>query len=259
MESKNVKGRNMRGRSGRGHAEADFKRDIKPKLALVDGVPVLYPPTSPEHDATRNGVQIVKEALITRFSLQYGRKGRFIADDEYFETPMPDAPEVDYDPHDVQSMIFWDAYKIACAEVVKEGLKADSQKVEWFAFIISILSPASKDLVEAEDEWDEVEEHQDPLELWHLIERTHLTRITGSTDIDHYNAMEAYNACKQERHESVSEYKKRFERAVSALERVQHPDIPIGRMRVIKWIRGLNDKQMEEQSYQHPTGGWGPS
>ena len=129
MESKNVKGRNMRGRSGRGHAEADFKRDIKPKLALVDGVPVLYPPTSPEHDATRNGVQIVKEALITRFSLQYGRKGRFIADDEYFETPMPDAPEVDYDPHDVQSMIFWDAYKIACAEVVREGLKAESQKV----------------------------------------------------------------------------------------------------------------------------------
>ena len=235
----------MRGRGGRGSSEADSTKPNKSNISKVQRIPVLYPPTSPEHDTTQNGVQVVKEALINRFSLHYGRRGRFIADDEYFEAPMPDAPEVEYDPHDIHSMIFWDAHKIACAEVIKEGLRAESQKVEWFAFIVSILSPASKDLVEAEDEWEDVEERQDSLELWRIIERTHLTRITGSTDIDRYNAMEAYNACKQERHESISDYKKRFERAVSALERVQHPDLPIGRMRVIKWIRGLYDKHQE--------------
>ena len=222
MESKSRR-RNKHGRGGHGSATAESTRAGKSNLRMVQGIPVLYPPTSPEHDTTKNGVQIVKEALINHFSLHYGRRGRFIADDEYFAAPMPDEPEVDFDPFDIQSMIFWDAYKIACAEVVKEGLRAESQKVEWFALIISILSPASKGLVEAEHEWEDIEERQDPLELWRIIKRTHLTRITGSTDIDRYNAMEAYNSCKQERHESISEYKKRFERAVSALERVQHP------------------------------------
>ena len=244
MESKFRK-KNKHGRGGHGSTTADSTKTVKSTFSMVQGIPVLYPPTSSEHDATKNGVQIVKEALINHFSLHYGRRGRFIADDEYFVAPMPDAPDVDYDPHDIQSMIFWDAYKIACAEVVKEGLRVESEKVEWFALIVSILSPSSKDLVEAEQEWEDIEERQDPLELWRIIERTHLTRITGSTDIDRYNAMEAYNACRQERHESISEYKRRFERAVSALERVQHPDLPIGRMRVIKWIRGLNDKNQE--------------
>ena len=154
-------------------------------------MPILYPCTAKEFDSTKNGVQIVKEKLITHFSLHYGRHGRFIADDAYYQGAMPDPPNVDYDHTDIQSLIFWDAHKTACQQMVKEGLKMESQKVEWFAFMISILSVASKDLIEAEDDWVDTEEEQDPLQLWHIIERTHLTNITGSTDIDRYNAMES--------------------------------------------------------------------
>jgi len=236
---------NSRGR-GRGRYRDSHRHHREGReRGAIEGVPILYPPTSKEYDATKNGIQIVKEKLSTHFALHYGRRGRFIADDEYHQAVLPDIPNVPYDPGDIQSMIFWDAHKTACTQIVKEGLKMNSEKVEWFAFIISILSTASKDLVEAEDDWADTELEQDPLQLWRIVERTHLTNITGSTDIDRHNAMETYNSCRQERNESSLEYKKRFERAVSALERVEHPDMPSERMKIIKWIRGLNDKHQE--------------
>jgi len=164
---------------------------------MVDGVPTLYPPTSREHDPTRNGVQVVKEKLTIYLAFHFGRYGRFIADDKYYERKMPDPPEVLVDPTNPAVMAQWKTYEIGVSEMVKEGIRAANDKVSWFSTIQSVLSQASEDLVEAEDDWEEVLEQQNPLRLWRLVEKTHLAKITGSTDIDRDNAMEEYNAVRQ--------------------------------------------------------------
>ena len=131
-------------------------------------------------------------------------------------------------------------------DVAKRAMKTNNDKVSWFSVIQSVLSQESEDLVQAEDDWEEVELEQDPLELWRLVERTHLTRVTGSTVLDQDNAMTEYNKVRQyDRNESIQEYKKRHERAVDALVRVGHPQVPDVQMQVIKWIRGLNKKHRE--------------
>jgi hypothetical protein len=119
------------------------------------------------------------------------------------------------------------------------------ERVSWFNTILSILSQGSKNLVEAEDMWEQIRDRQDPLPLWRLVEKTHLTRVTGSTDIDRFNAMKAYNKVEQGNHESIPDYKKRHERAVEALELVEHPAIPDMRSQVVKWIQGLNFRHEE--------------
>ena len=111
--------------------------------------------------------------------------------------------------------------------------------------ILSVLSPVSRDLVEAEDEWETVNVEQESLELWRIVERTHLAHVTGSTDIDRADAMDAYNAVVHLKDEPLPDYKKRHERAIQALERVEYPSIPTERMQVIKWIRGLNNRHKE--------------
>ena len=67
--------------------------------------------------------------------------------------------------------------------------------------------------MEAEDDWEDVLENQSSLRLWRLIDKKHLAKITGSTEIDLDDAME-------EKNESLADHQKRFERTVSALERV---------------------------------------
>ena len=242
---------NSRGRRGRGSARDrpyDDSRDhhgASRSVKTFEGIPILFPPSAKEHDAMRNGIQKVKETLSLYFARYYGHYGRFIANDEYFDEPVPDPPEQPFDPDNQAVVIQWRAYEAACIEVAKNKVRMNNETVSWFSTIVSILSPASKNLVEAEDEWDEVNQDQDPLELWRLVERTHLTRVTGSTDIDRNNAMEAYNRVRHQRNEDLSDYKKRQEIAVQTLERVEHPNIPDERMQVVKWISGLNDSYRE--------------
>ena len=240
-------------RQGRGtcrdqNRENNYKVDrtsIK-SLKSFEGISILYPPNSTSHDATKNGVQIVKEKLTRYLGRGYGRFGRFIADDEYFVEPIPDPPDDPLDPNNQNSVIQWKVYESAMTEVAKRAMKTNNDKVSWFSVIQSVLSQESEDLVQAEDDWEEVELEQDQLELWRLVERTHLTRVTGSTVLDQDNAMTEYNKVRQhDRNESIQEYKKRHERAVDALVRVGHPQVPDEQMQVIKWIRGLNKKHRE--------------
>ena len=242
--------RSRRGRGGRdGGSSSDHNNNdqkTNPRhVRTFEGIPILYPPHAKEHDAMRNGIQLVKEKLVLYFSKEYGRYGRFIADDAYFQQEVADPPNIPHDPDNQASVIQWKAYEAACIEIVKKGLVIADEKVSWFSVILSVLSPASKDLVEAENEWETVNVDQDPLELWRLIERTHLTHVTGSTDIDRADAMDAYIAVVQLKDETLPDYKKRHERAIQALERVEHPSIPTERMQVIKWIRGLNHRHKE--------------
>ena len=213
--------------------------------SIVNGVPILYPPTAREHNPARNGVQVVQEKLSLYFTFHFDMYVRFIAGDKYFERKMPNPPLILADATNPAIMARWKVSEIFVAEVIKEGLRRDNDKVSWFSTILIILSQAPKDLVEAEDDWNDVLENQSPLRLWRLIEKTHLAKITGSTDIDRDNAMEEYNAVRQEKNESLADYKKRFERTVRALERVRHTAIPDERMQVTKWIRGLNSKYQE--------------
>ena len=214
-------------------------------MRTFEGIPILYPPHAKEHDAMRNGIQLVKEKLVLYFSKEYGRYGRFIADDGYFLREIANPPVRPLDRDNQASVIEWKAYETTCIEIVKKDLAIADEKVSWFSVILSVLSPASKDLVEAEDEWETVNEDQDPLELWRIVERTHLTHVTGSTDIDRADAMDAYNSVVHLKDEPLPDYKKRHERAIQALERVEYPSIPTERMQVIKWIRGLNSRHKE--------------
>ena len=73
------RGRGRQGRgSGRDHnRENNYKVDRSPNKGVksFEGIPILYPPNSVSHDATKNGVQIVKEKLTRYLGREYGRFG----------------------------------------------------------------------------------------------------------------------------------------------------------------------------------------
>ena len=54
------------------------------------------------------------------------------------------------------------------------------------------LSHASKDLIEAHDDWEEANNLQYPSQFWTVIEATHLTALTGARDIDRDAGMDTY-------------------------------------------------------------------
>ena len=92
--------------------------------------------------------------------------------------------------------------------------------------------------MQAEDDWEDTNNEQDPLELWRIVERTHLTRVTGSTVLDQDNAMREYNRVRHyEKGDSLPEYKKRHERAIEALTRVEHPHIQLRRCKSLSGSR----------------------
>ena len=249
-----MRGRGDRSKSnirGSGHVRSHTERQSrKPSPIKIpessEGIPIFFPPHSRSHDATKNGVQVVKEKLVRYLSKHYGRFGRFLVDDAYYVEPDPRRPALGLDPDFEESVVEWKVYESGCVESAKQNRQSERDKVAWFSIILGLLSQESEDLVQAEDDWEDTNNEQDPLELWRIVERTHLTRVTGSTALDRDNAMREYNKVRHyESGDTLPEYKKRHERAIEALERVEHPHIPSEEMQVIKWIKGLNNKYKE--------------
>ena len=91
-------GKGKKSGRGRGHNRTYLDRGQTKKSSPIkiresdEGIPILFPPQSSHHDATRNGVQVVKEKLIRYLSKEYGRYGRFMVEDEYYIEEDPVRP-----------------------------------------------------------------------------------------------------------------------------------------------------------------------
>ena len=126
-----ARGHNGRGRGGRGFGRDSNQnrsggdRNPNKSVRSFEGIPILYPPNSRAYDATKNGVQIVKEKLTRYLAKEYGRYGRFIADDVYYVEPAP-APPGRLDPQDQASVIEWKVYETTLIELAKADMKRNS-------------------------------------------------------------------------------------------------------------------------------------
>ena len=86
---------------------------------------------------------------------------------------------------------------------------------------------------------------QDPIGHWEIIEATHLTAQTGARDVDKNAAMDAYWNLAQGRSKTFAYYRRRFERTVTALTALRHPEAPEETAQVIKFVKSLNQKYSE--------------
>ena len=215
------------------------------QTGMIPELPVLIPPNSPAYNVMTNGFQHFKEKLTIYFSTKYGLYGSFLTTGVYHDPDPPDAPDFDYDPTDRDSVILWKVYEAECSEHMKDRRRQTADKVSWFNVILGQLSENSKDLVEANDNWENIRDMQDPIGLWEIIEATHLTAQTGARDIDQNAAMDAYWNLAQGRNETLANYRRRFERTVTALTALRHPGAPEETAQVIKFVKSLNQKYSE--------------
>ena len=101
---------------GRGHNRRSMERRRSSPIKIPEsgeGIPILFPPHSRSHVATKNGVQVVKESLIRYLSKHYGRFGRFFVNDEYYIEPDPQQPAIGLDPDFQESVVMWKVYEAA--------------------------------------------------------------------------------------------------------------------------------------------------
>ena len=212
---------------------------------MIPELPVLVPPSSPAYNVMTNGFQHFKDKLLIYFSAKYGLHGTFLATGAYHQEDPPEPPEYEYDPGDRAIDVLWQTYESECAEHMRELRRQSSDRVSWFNVILGQLSDASKDLIEAHDDWEEANNLQDPLQFWTIIEATHLTAQTGAREIDRDAAMDAYWSLTQGRNETLPNYRRRFERTVAALEALRHPGAPEQAAMVVKFVRSLNYRYTE--------------
>ena len=98
--------------------------------------------------------------------------------------------------------------------------------MSWYAIIMGQPSLASKQLVQAHNDWTNVDRDKNPLLLWQLITATHLAARTGNPALDKRAALLAFNTI-------LPDYSVR----VQVLEAIKHLHIPSAKERYSQHIQ----------------------
>ena len=142
----------------------------------------------------------------------------------------------------MSSVIEWEVYKAQHIELAKETKRLEDDRVSWYAMIMGQLSPASKQLVQANNDWNNVERDKDPLQLWQIITATHIVARTGNPAMDNRAALLAFNTIEQRDGETLPDYRLRLQQCVQVLEAIKHPHIPSAEEQVFQFIVGMRGK-----------------
>jgi len=133
-------------------------------------------------------------------------------------------------------------YKSQQIEYAKEIKKLEDDRANWFAIIVGQLSPASKQLVQAHNDWNNADRDKNPLQLWQIITATHIAARTGNPAMDRRAALIAFNTIEQRPGESLPDYRLRLQQYVQVLEAMSHPHIPSEEEQVLQFIVGMRGK-----------------
>jgi hypothetical protein len=165
-----------------------------------------------------------------------------------FESPEgvygePEEPERPDDPDNVFEMETW---KIQLKKYWKDTEDLDDDTLKLFGVMIGQMSSDSLEAIRQTETGAAALNNRDPLELAQAIMATHMTagRIDDNSNL--YDAEQAYYQLKMSPFESLDNYKKKFDAALTtfsaAAQRAnQQGIVPPEAVQTQRFIRGLNE------------------
>ena len=237
-----------RGR-GASHSNNNTRRNesstIAEEVGLDDKLPLL------KWDERQCNYAIFKEKMSTYLQKEYGNNGSFIINDEYYEVLEPEEPDADGGINATRrERAMWALYEDQLKNHHKLVNKYLEQRTAMYSTIWGQLSRSSKDRVKQHYLFPEAQSdasgRPDPLILWRIIVSTHIIKSTGSSQLDRKAAKDNYERLRQSYHESLSQFKERFDYAIEALVQTEHPQIPEIPDQVIHFISALNESRHHE-------------
>ena len=226
--------------AGKEDQQGDKKAPQAKEVGLVEGIPMLY-----YREGKPNNLNEFKEKLSTYLISKYSDCGTFIETGERWFVPEVEPPDQPYDKNNRNIVSLWNVYEHQLKHRSDLMLRREETDTSMWGVIWGQLSRSSIEKLKQHARWDVVEMGMDPFVLWNLIRETHLLSQTGIEFLDHSNALNAYNRVHKGQHESLGDYKKRFELAVEALEAIEHPNITAEGARVSHFIESLNGNYNE--------------
>jgi hypothetical protein len=166
----------------------------------------------------------LSEEMITHCTREFGMLASCMENAAYpiiAEIERPTAEEIteDRDPGGFVKFQFFENVKSRN----KKLEQMESNKPLLFGTIMAQLSRESKERIKRDATWDQVSRRQDPLDLWILIGATHQGSGVGVRLVDQLAAQEHYHNLRQNREESVFNFKRRYEQAVDMRENTDEP------------------------------------
>ena len=212
-----------------------------PKRGAIPNLPVLH-----YSAGGSDNFYAWREELTGYVSREYSLLGSIIESCELYGPE--DVPEEDIQAYDPDN----DPIGIKKTRLLERTKYAERKKLELadklpsvFAVIMGQLSAESKDKIQLEPTWDEINSAKDPVRLMLLIVKTHQASSTGMEDIDKSNARDEYNSLRQQPHESAIEFKRRFQNQLKALEAVGET-VPPDTQQAIDFLKWLDQKRFAE-------------
>jgi hypothetical protein len=208
----------------------------KGKTGLVSELPVLQC-----GDGITNYAAF-KKVLVPYCQKEYPYLAKFFKTGEYY-----DPPEYEYDEDMLHRRN--DPFGLY-ADEVKQALKQrreiikdmEEHSLSMYGLIWGQLSDNSIQTIQRHPDFDakEIGIHcNDPLELWKVITATHVSTSSGDDVFDKHDSRQGYAGLKQEPHETLLQFKERFDDAVTTLElRKEH--VPPPEDQAIDFIQKLD-------------------
>ena len=205
------------------------------KKSPVNGVEMLQA-------GRNNNFLEVKKQLMKHLQQTYGCLGNFIKNNEYHVIPLPDIVTMTVDEvgNEELKRKITEARYIAYEKEIRQWKK---KKEIIYGEILSILDDESQDLIESQTRWSDIDNGQEPLELWRLITQTHSTGVNnGSVAELQQEAKAKYNRLYQKDNQTLLEFKNEFKHVVENLKILEVIAIPAEENLALDFLWKVNKK-----------------
>ena len=181
-------------------------------------LPVLY--FAEGQEDLQTNIMDCKELRSIYLKRTYGYAGRLLDLGKHYEPEPVKRPTIPNGASDEEKAIVMNLYREDCKIRLREIAEMKRAYAKIYAFLYGQLSEESKEKVKTVQNWDDIEESNDPLDLWKAIVATHMAAVTGATACDKSRARSAYSNINQDSTESVASLKKRIDNALKVYDAV---------------------------------------
>ncbi len=207
----------IRKESGRPDKKIFMKsdREPRPKPSGVEGVPTLK-------FGNNNNFAQVEQALLTLARIKFGRLGDIFRTHEYYVLP-----QIQYDQEDLDDPIQRRIIETRVTEREKAMIKMEQDRPALYSMIWGVMQTDGQEACRKAENFEEAEASLDPLLLWLIVKPIHESGVQSTNvAVIKQQTRRTYNALKQYAHESVPEFKQRFDSVRNARREAGNEDIP---------------------------------
>jgi hypothetical protein len=188
-----------------------------------------------------NNFVAFKKALVTYCGAEYGLLSSLLETNVYYVPEMVVVPEPETltpanDPHGVAV----DAFRDKCKSRRRQVQAMEDDRIKLFSTIYGQLSIESEERLKQDAGFDTLYAERDPLKLWILISKSHLSSSSGHVTRDRKRARDDYASLRQGSDESIVAYKERFSSQLLILQAVGE-GLPDNEFQALDFIQSLDD------------------